>query len=115
MHQAQDYLTEAQTQHQKLTQQRNAVLRTQAEAQAHALETRHRLVNRQSRLEQAGRRLQELDSQLQELQDTVETGTERHRAQQRLVEIARWKQPWAPSCRMWLQSPGTMPRQRSSG
>ena len=89
LRQAQGYFTEAQTQHQKLTQQRNAVLRTQAKVQAHALETRHRLVNRQSRLEQAEGRLQELDSQLQKLRDTVETATERRRAQQRVVEIAR--------------------------
>jgi len=89
--QAQDYLTEAQMKHQKLTQQRNAVLRQQAQVQAHALETRHRLVNRQSRLEQAEGRLQELDGQLQELQHTVETGTERRRAQQRVVEITRRK------------------------
>ena len=89
LRQAQDHLTEAQIKHQKLTQQRNAVLCRQAGIQAHALETRHRLVNRQSRLEQAEGRLQELDSQLQELQLTVETGTERRRAQQRGVEIAR--------------------------
>ncbi|MCJ7550332.1 MAG: hypothetical protein MUQ30_11700, partial [Anaerolineae bacterium] len=41
--------------------------------------------------EQAEGRLQELGSQLQELQHTVETGTERRRAQQRVVEIARRK------------------------
>ena len=91
LHQAKDYLTEAQIKHQKLTQQRNAVLGRQAGVQARTLETRHRLVNRQSRLEQAEGRLQELDSQLQELQLLVETGTERRRAQQRVVEIARRK------------------------
>jgi len=89
LRQAQDYLTEAQIKHQKLTQQRNAVLHRQAGVQARALETRHRLVDKQSRLEQAEGRLQELDGQLQELLLTVETGTERRRAQQRVVEIAR--------------------------
>lgn len=82
-------LDEAQAAHDVIAKQRNTLLRRQAQAQAEALETRHRLSDRTSRLEQARERRQELAEQAKELDAALAAATERRRAQQREVAAAR--------------------------
>ncbi len=82
-------LTEVGEEHARLAQQRHAVLRRQAEAQARALELRHQLGDREVRLSQAEERLADLAAQHDELTKAVTEGTERRRALQAAVEVER--------------------------
>ena len=85
---AQAHLTEAETAHRAVEQQRQALLGRQGQAQAQALENRHRLADRQSRLEQATERLAQLAQRVAQLEAQVTSATERRRAQQTAVERA---------------------------
>jgi chromosome segregation protein len=75
--------------HEHLAHQRHAALRRQAEAQARALELRHQLGDREVRLSQTEERLSGTATQLSELNAQVGAGTERRRAQQEVVALAR--------------------------
>lgn len=90
-HEAREALEEAETAHSESTKQRHLVLRHQSEAQARALETRHRLADRQSRLDQARERAVELAAQQRSAEEAVAARTERRRLQQVSVEQARRK------------------------
>ena len=86
---AQTHLAEAGTAHREMEQQRQAVISRQAQEQARALESRHRLADRQSRLEQSTERLAQLAQRVQDLSTTLESATEQRRIQQTAVEQAR--------------------------
>jgi chromosome segregation protein len=86
---AREALEESETAHRESTTQRNLVLRRQSEAQARAIETRHRLADRQSRLDQARERAAELERQKLGAEEAVAAGVERRRRQQVRVEGTR--------------------------
>ena len=81
--------SEANEAHERLARQRHATLRRQAEAQARALELRHQLGDREVRLSQTEERLGDLVTQLSDLSAQVGAATERRRAQQEAVALAR--------------------------
>ncbi len=82
-------LSEAEEDYESLARRRHGVLRGQSEAQSKALETRHRLADRQSRLAQAEEQVVELGRQIADLESALAEGTARRRDQQREVEAAR--------------------------
>ena len=86
---AKSRLAEVSAAHERLAQQRHAALRRQAEAQARALELRHQLGDRESRLSQVEERIAGLAVQLTDLGAQAAAGTERRQAQQAKVERAR--------------------------
>jgi chromosome segregation protein len=86
---AQAILDEAEMVRRTVEQQRQALLSRQGQAQAAALESRHRLADRQSRLEQATERLAQLAQRVSQLEAQTTSATERRRAQQAAVEQAR--------------------------
>ncbi|MBN1246225.1 MAG: chromosome segregation protein SMC [Anaerolineae bacterium] len=89
LQEAEAKLAQAESAQSEVMQQRTAALEQQAEVQARALEARHRLADQQSRLERAGEHSKELEARIVELQAAVASGTERRRAQQHVVELAR--------------------------
>ncbi len=86
---AQAILAEAETARHTVEQQRQALLSRQGQAQAAALESRHRLADRQSRLEQATERLAQLAQRVAQLAAETTSATERRRVQQAAVEQTR--------------------------
>lgn len=82
-------LAEAEAAHKALEDQRHALLRQQSAVQSRALENRHQLADRQSRLEQSAERLGQLSARARQLQADLEATSERRHAQQDAVEAAR--------------------------
>jgi chromosome segregation protein len=82
-------LDEAQSAHDAVEAQRQTLLRAQGEAQSHALENRHQIADRQSRLEQSKARLDQLSGRERELREALDSLEARSRDQQRKVREAR--------------------------
>ncbi|MBN1875416.1 MAG: chromosome segregation protein SMC, partial [Anaerolineae bacterium] len=82
-------LAEAEAAHRELEKQRHALLARQGQLQAHALEHRHRLADRQSRHEQVEARLAQAARHEAELTATLNSATERRRERQGTVETTR--------------------------
>jgi chromosome segregation protein len=82
-------LDEAQAAYDKVEAQRQEFLAAQGKAQSRALESRHRLADRQSRLEQSQERQHQLSERAAELRKALKTVESRRHDQQRTVRQAR--------------------------
>jgi chromosome segregation protein len=86
---ARERLASARAAHDDLERRRHTRLSAQSQAQARALEIRHRLADRQSRREQAAERLTQLDPRIATLREAVEAAAVQRREQQAAVSQAR--------------------------
>ncbi len=86
---AQTTLRTVEAEYRKVEEQRHALLNRQGAAQVQALEHRHRLTDRQSRLEQLAERLEQLRARVDQIQSALGAAQERRRSQQAQVEEAR--------------------------
>lgn len=89
LEQAQAALRAVEAEYRKVEAQRHALLSRQGAAQAQALEHRHRLTDRQSRLEQLSERATQLRTRVSQIEGTLGAAQERRRSQQAQVEEAR--------------------------
>ena len=86
---AQAQLETLEGEYRQIEERRHALLSRQSAAQAQALEHRHRLADRQSRLEQLSERATQLAGRTAQLTAALNSVTERRRTQQAAVEEAR--------------------------
>ncbi len=86
---AQEALAQLQADYRQVEEHRHALLRRQAQAEAQALELRHRLADRESRLEQQTERAQQLAQRHAHLEQQQEDLIRQRQERQRAVEEAR--------------------------
>ncbi len=89
LEEAQVALRAVEEEYQQIEAKRRQLIKEQSAIQAQALENRHQLADRQSRLEQQDVRLQQLSTRADALKGTLAQATERRRDQQTAVEQAR--------------------------
>lgn len=89
LEQAQSALHRVEVEYRKVEAKRHVLLSRQGAAQVQALEYRHRLSDRESRLEQLAERAEQLRARVGELQSVLDAALERRRTQQERVEEAR--------------------------
>ncbi|MEA3310000.1 MAG: chromosome segregation protein SMC [Chloroflexota bacterium] len=82
-------LTTLEAEYQQLSTQRHTLLRQQSVLQARALENRHQLADRQSRLKQLDEHAAQLSSRIEQLQAALSSTAQRRQAQQALVGKSR--------------------------
>ena len=82
-------LNQAESLRKGMEEERHAVIRDQTHIRALALESRHRLADRQSRFEQAEMRLDQIGKQTTDLHTNLESANELRREKQREVELMR--------------------------
>ena len=87
--QGQAELADVEAEYSQVEGERRALLKEQSTVESRALESRHQLADRQSRLEQLETREQRLTWRIQETEAKLAQATERRRAQQTTVEAAR--------------------------
>ena len=87
--QAQAALRAVEAEYRKVEAHRHTLLSRQSAAQTQALEHRHRLTDRQSRLEQLTERAEQLRTRVTQIEGVLGAAQERRRTQQAQVEEAR--------------------------
>ncbi len=112
---AQEDLAEVVRKHRAVVDQRNALLRRQTEVRSRGLQLRHRLADRQSRLEQTQAHATELGEQIRRLETAVHEGREQRQCRQRDVEMMRDRLEEAESTLQQMQETETGLTQQLDG